>query len=170
LPHGSGANWCTFATWLSRIDSRPAPWAGSGARDWAALSNRLHLFAELFRCYHERESLFNPPFTAEQVAAIRARPATGGSAIAISAYRFQLAWWLSPVAPSSHHEGVRLLERRIRIGHTLHAIGQDVMHGHDRDVVTSGQFQLAQRLADPLVRHGHLLEAEIGAKWHIIEE
>jgi hypothetical protein len=57
---------------LSRIDPSPGTVAGSGARDWADLSDRLHLIAELFRCYHEWESLFEPPFTAEQVAAIRA--------------------------------------------------------------------------------------------------
>jgi len=57
---------------LSRLDPTPGSVAGSGARDWADLHDRLHLIAELFRCYHEWEPLFEPPFTAQQVTAIRA--------------------------------------------------------------------------------------------------
>jgi hypothetical protein len=57
---------------LGGIDPSPGTPAGSGAVDWADLSDRLHLIAELFRCYHEWEPLFEPPFTARQVEAVRA--------------------------------------------------------------------------------------------------
>jgi hypothetical protein len=66
-----------LAALLRRIDPTPDSLVGSGARDWADLPERLHLIVELFRCYHEWEPLFDPPFTPEQVEAIRAgwRPA-----------------------------------------------------------------------------------------------
>jgi hypothetical protein len=43
-----------------------------GARDWSDLSQRMHYIVHLFRCFHEREDLFRPPFTPEQVERIRA--------------------------------------------------------------------------------------------------
>ena len=43
-----------------------------GAVDWSALPDRLHYIVDLFRCYHESADLFDPPFTAEQVAALKA--------------------------------------------------------------------------------------------------
>ena len=57
---------------LRRIDPTPDSVAGSGARDWADLPDRMHLIAELFRSYHEWEPLFDPPFTPAQVEAMQA--------------------------------------------------------------------------------------------------
>jgi hypothetical protein len=51
---GGGANWCAFATWASKQ-------AGQTIRK-----------ADLFRCYHEQAALFDTPFSAEQVAALKA--------------------------------------------------------------------------------------------------
>lgn len=45
---------------------------GSGARDWAELSDRMRFIAGLFRGYHERQALFTPPFSDEQLASLRA--------------------------------------------------------------------------------------------------
>jgi len=50
---GSGANWCTFATWASKQ-------AGQS----------MHFIADLFRLHLETVSLFRPPFTPEQLRAI----------------------------------------------------------------------------------------------------
>lgn len=44
----------------------------SAAVDWSRLPDRLRFIADMFRCYHERADLFAPPFTAAQVAAIKA--------------------------------------------------------------------------------------------------
>lgn len=57
---------------LDKIDPTPDTTRGSGAVDWARLPDRLHFIADLFRCYHESADLFDPPFTPEQVAALRA--------------------------------------------------------------------------------------------------
>lgn len=57
---------------LKQIDPTPNSLAQSGAADWADLAERLHYIADLFRCYHETKDLFAPPFTAEQVAALKA--------------------------------------------------------------------------------------------------
>jgi hypothetical protein len=40
-----------------------------GAEDWADLKQRMHFVAHLFRAFHERAELFDPPFTPEQVKA-----------------------------------------------------------------------------------------------------
>jgi hypothetical protein len=45
--------------------------SGSGARDWGVLSDRMHFIADLFRVYHLDSRLFAPPFSSEQVAALR---------------------------------------------------------------------------------------------------
>jgi hypothetical protein len=62
---------------LERIDATPDTPGGSGAVDWSRLGDRLHFIVDLFRCYHESAELFEPPFTPEQVAALKAgrRPA-----------------------------------------------------------------------------------------------
>jgi hypothetical protein len=57
-----------LAELLRRIDPIP----GSGAADWSELSERMHLIAELFRCRHDWEPLFEPPFTPPQLAELRA--------------------------------------------------------------------------------------------------
>lgn len=57
---------------LQKYDITPNSTGGSGARDWADLHDRLHFIIDLFRCYQEHPSLFDPPFTTEQVAAMDA--------------------------------------------------------------------------------------------------
>jgi hypothetical protein len=42
-----------------------------GARDWSELPQRMHYIAHLFRAFHLRAELGDPPFRAEQVAAFR---------------------------------------------------------------------------------------------------
>ena len=63
---------------LAKIDPTPNATARSGATDWADLPERMHFIADLFRCWHSRAELFTPPYTAEQVAAIRAGRRPGG--------------------------------------------------------------------------------------------
>jgi hypothetical protein len=39
----------------------------SGARDWSDLQQRMHYIVHLFRVFHERQDLFDAPFTPRQV-------------------------------------------------------------------------------------------------------
>lgn len=57
---------------LEKIDPTPDSTRATGAVDWAQLADRLHFIADLFRCYHESIGLFEPPFTPEQTAALKA--------------------------------------------------------------------------------------------------
>jgi hypothetical protein len=57
---------------LGRIDPTPDTTRGSGADDWSTLTERIHFIADLFRVYQERPALLSDPFTADQVAVIRA--------------------------------------------------------------------------------------------------
>jgi hypothetical protein len=57
---------------LNKIDPTPDSTRDSGAVDWSHLPDRLHFIIDLFRCYHESPELFEPPFTAEQVTALKA--------------------------------------------------------------------------------------------------
>lgn len=57
---------------LDRIDPNPDSPRDSGAVDWARLPDRLHFIADLFRCYHESSDLFEPPFTPQQIADLKA--------------------------------------------------------------------------------------------------
>ena len=57
---------------LGKLDPTPDDLTDSGARDWADLPDRLHFILDLFRTYQENRDLFDPPFTTEQVAAIKA--------------------------------------------------------------------------------------------------
>ncbi|NUT56310.1 MAG: hypothetical protein HOQ03_10040 [Thermoleophilia bacterium] len=43
-----------------------------GARDWSALTQRMHYILHLFRSWHERPELASAPFTAAQLTSIRA--------------------------------------------------------------------------------------------------
>lgn len=54
------------------VDITPDSMHATGASDWAALPERMHFIADLFRRYHERTELFQPPFTPEQTARIKA--------------------------------------------------------------------------------------------------
>jgi len=57
---------------LAQIDRTPDSTGGTGAVDWSNLPDRLHFICDLFRCYHELADLFEPPFTAAQVTALKA--------------------------------------------------------------------------------------------------
>ena len=57
---------------LERIDPTPDSTLDSGAVDWGDLPDRIHFIADLFRCYHEAPDLFEPPFSSEQVTALKA--------------------------------------------------------------------------------------------------
>lgn len=57
---------------LARIDPTSDSLAGSAAGDWADFPERMHFLADLFRCYHEEPALAAPPFTPEQVVALKA--------------------------------------------------------------------------------------------------
>lgn len=57
---------------LAQIDPTPDSPRETGAVDWSRLADRLHFIADMFRCYHEKAELFEPPFTPEQVAAMKA--------------------------------------------------------------------------------------------------
>lgn len=60
-----------LCTLLEKLDPTPDNPRGSGAVDWARLPDRLHYIMDMFRCYHLSANLFDPPFSAEQVIAIR---------------------------------------------------------------------------------------------------
>jgi hypothetical protein len=57
---------------LEMIDSTPDSTRDTGAVDWSQLPDRLHFIADMFRCFHEETGLFEPPFTAAQVTALKA--------------------------------------------------------------------------------------------------
>ena len=57
---------------IERIDPTPDSLRETGAVDWGDLPDRLHFILDMFRCYQEARDLFEPPFTPEQVAALRA--------------------------------------------------------------------------------------------------
>lgn len=57
---------------LKRVDPTSDSVAGSGAQDWAQFEDRMHFITDFFRCYHSRSGLFDPPFTDEQVAKLKA--------------------------------------------------------------------------------------------------
>jgi hypothetical protein len=62
---------------LSQVDPTRDTTRGSGARRWSDLHERVHFIADLFRVYQQRTELHDPPFSAAQVALIKAgtRPA-----------------------------------------------------------------------------------------------
>jgi hypothetical protein len=57
---------------VARFDPRAGDTVGSGARDWASLPQRMHFITELFRTWHERVALYDPPFTDPQLAQLQA--------------------------------------------------------------------------------------------------
>ncbi len=57
---------------LAQVDPTPDSGVGSGAEDWGRLPDRMHFIADLFRAYHLDASLFDPPFAATQVSALKA--------------------------------------------------------------------------------------------------
>lgn len=61
-----------LSDFLAQFDLTPDSPSRTGALDWADLPERLHYILDLFRCYQERRNLFDPPFTPEQVVALKA--------------------------------------------------------------------------------------------------
>jgi hypothetical protein len=59
-------------TLLEKIDPTPDSTRDTGAVDWSRLPDRMHFIGDMFRCYHEQGDLFEPPFTAVQVTALKA--------------------------------------------------------------------------------------------------
>ncbi len=57
---------------LAQIDPTPDSTRDSGAIDWGDLSDRIHFIADMFRCYADTADLFEPPFTPEQIAQLKA--------------------------------------------------------------------------------------------------
>jgi hypothetical protein len=55
---------------LARFEPLPPSPDHCGARDWSELQERMHYIVHLFCAFHEREELFDAPFTPEQVGAI----------------------------------------------------------------------------------------------------
>ena len=58
------------AAFVRNVDPTLDSLRGSGAEDWADLTDRMHMILDLFRQQHENAALFQPPFTAEQLQAI----------------------------------------------------------------------------------------------------
>ena len=56
---------------LKKIDITPNSLVDTGTRDWADLPDRLHFICDLFRCYQETVDLLDPPFSQEQIVALK---------------------------------------------------------------------------------------------------
>ena len=56
---------------LERVDITVNSLDGSGAKDWADFSDRMHFIADFFRVYQERQELFEEPFTTDQVELLK---------------------------------------------------------------------------------------------------
>jgi hypothetical protein len=56
---------------LTKIDPTPDDLKESGAEDWGNFNDRIHFIADFFRCFHNYHLLFDPPFTDEQVLALK---------------------------------------------------------------------------------------------------
>jgi hypothetical protein len=61
-----------LTAFLGTVDPTANTPRGSGTRDWADLFDRMHFIADLFRLRHEDATLFQPPFTTDQVRAMAA--------------------------------------------------------------------------------------------------
>lgn len=57
---------------LAEADPTPDSTAATGAVDWGDLNERLHFIVDMFRCFQENPLLLEKPFSAEQMAAIKA--------------------------------------------------------------------------------------------------
>jgi hypothetical protein len=57
---------------LAQVDLTPDSLDGTGAEDWSRLPERMHFIADLFRACHLDPGLHDAPFSAAQVAAIKA--------------------------------------------------------------------------------------------------
>jgi hypothetical protein len=56
---------------LAQTDLTPDSVHESGAEDWADFKERMHFITDFFRAYQERQLLFDPPFTPEQVTILK---------------------------------------------------------------------------------------------------
>jgi hypothetical protein len=57
-----------LAALLALVDPTPDSTLDTGAQDWGRLPDRMHFIADLFRAWHIDPSLFDPPFSPDQVA------------------------------------------------------------------------------------------------------
>ena len=64
---------------LARVDPTPDSLRQSGAADWADFPDRVHFIVDLFRSRHLAPELFDPPYTPEQVAELKAGHVPPGS-------------------------------------------------------------------------------------------
>lgn len=64
---------------ITQIDATPSGLSASGANDWANLDERMHFISEMFRAYHNNARLLEAPFTAVQVADLKAGQRPTGS-------------------------------------------------------------------------------------------
>jgi hypothetical protein len=55
---------------LARYDRSGDTLRRSRAKDWSDLDDRMNFIVDLFRSYQQTEALFEPPFTAEQMAVL----------------------------------------------------------------------------------------------------
>jgi len=56
---------------LAKLDRTPNSLTGSAARDWASLDDRMNYVVDFFRSRQQDPTLYRPPFSNEQVEAIR---------------------------------------------------------------------------------------------------
>ena len=63
---------------LERIDPTPDSLHETGADDWADLHDRIHFIIDMFRYNQEYRDLLDPPFTPDQVVALKAGHLPGG--------------------------------------------------------------------------------------------
>lgn len=59
-----------LAEQLAALDRTANSTIGSATLDWSDLSDRMHFLADFFRCYQEDPSLFDSPFSDEDLQAI----------------------------------------------------------------------------------------------------
>jgi hypothetical protein len=59
-----------LVAFLQGVDPTRHSLRGSGTDDWAALADRMHFIADLFRLYLDTPNLFQPPFTPAQLGVI----------------------------------------------------------------------------------------------------
>ena len=57
---------------VARFEPVPPAVDDCGARDWSELTQRMHYIVHLFRVYHDRRELADPPFTPAQIERLRA--------------------------------------------------------------------------------------------------
>ncbi|CAM3616182.1 hypothetical protein G4177_23650 [Corallococcus sp. ZKHCc1 1396] len=56
---------------MKLLDRTPDDTAGSAARDWGSLQDRMNLIVDVFRARHQDRGLLTPPFTPTQVEAFQ---------------------------------------------------------------------------------------------------